>query len=134
MAARALSPLIRDMNEFSSQHSTTGTKLVVYGSLAPGERHEDVLAPLRGEWRPCRVTGIVREHAGYKILEWRQDAPAVAARLFISDDLPRYWNVLDEFEGEDYRRIVVPVQTDEGETLANVYVDRKRLTGSEIRS
>ncbi|HUP46623.1 MAG TPA: gamma-glutamylcyclotransferase family protein [Thermoanaerobaculia bacterium] len=122
------------MNEFSSDHSTTATRLVIYGSLAPGERHHDVLAPLRGEWRRCRVRGILREHAGYRILEWRGDAPWVEALLFLSPELPRYWDELDAFEGEDYQRIVVPVETEEGETIANLYADRKRLTGSEMRS
>ena len=90
-----------------------------------------MLKPLRGEWRRCTINGVLREHGGYKILEWRAEGPAVDALLFVSEDLPAYWPVLDEFEGEAYERIAVPI---EGEGDAYVYVDRKRLTGSEIRS
>ena len=109
-------------------------KLVVYGSLAPGERHHHLLASLRGEWVRCSMTGVIRMHEGYKIYDTEGTAQ-IQALLFVSPDLPRYWRVLDDFEGEAYRRIIVSVDTAEGRITANVYADARNLrTTSEIRS
>ena len=41
--------------------------------------------------------------------------------IFESDDLPAHWERLDVFEGDGYRRIVVPVETPKGVVDANIY-------------
>ncbi|HEU4520956.1 MAG TPA: gamma-glutamylcyclotransferase [Thermoanaerobaculia bacterium] len=109
-------------------------KLVVYGSLAPGERHHDLLAPLHGEWRRCSITGVVRMHDGYRIFS-PEGTARIQALMFVSSDLARYWRVLDDFEGDAYRRIVIPVETADGQTVANIYADARNFrTTSEMRS
>lgn len=104
--------------------------MAVYGSLAPGREHHDVVAALRGTWRPCTITGHFDATGwgmteGFPGLVWDRDAPAIAAHLIESADLPDHWDRLDAFEGAAYRREVVPVVTDTGQVLANVYTVRR---------
>ena len=113
----------------------SATRLVVYGSLAPGEANHHVVAGFGGEWRPCVITGTVETHNGYRIFRWAKDGPRVDAQMLISQELPRSWPRLDDFEGTDYRRIVIPAEVRGRRVLANVYTDARNVrTGSEIRS
>jgi gamma-glutamylcyclotransferase (GGCT)/AIG2-like uncharacterized protein YtfP len=104
-----------------------GHRLAVYGSLAPGEVNHAQLAGLSGTWRDGSVRGDLLEAGwgatlGFRALVWRADGPEVPVKLFESDELPAHWARLDAFEGEGYRRIVVPVRMAEGEVGANIYV------------
>ena len=98
----------------ASQH------LITYGSLMRGGRHEDELAGLHGEWHQGWITGTLVERGwgaalGYPALLWNPDSDQrVAAQLFISVDLRHCWDRLDRFEGESYRRILVPIYDDAG--------------------
>lgn len=102
-------------------------RLAVYGSLAPGEVNHPRLAPLRGTWRPGTVRGDLHPVGwgmtyGFPALVWRGDGPRVPVQLFESDDLPAHWARLDAFEGDAYRRIVVPVEVEGARLDANIYV------------
>ena len=101
---------------------TPNTRLVVYGSLAPGEANHHVLSDIRGQWVRCFVTGTIRIVDGYRALTWDPDGPSFQALLFVSAELPEHWATIDAFEGEGYRRIVIPARVDETEVMANVYV------------
>ena len=49
-------------------------------------------------------------------------APLISVKLFISKDLVSHWKRLDEFEGGEYRRFLVPVHGGEDLiTVANIY-------------
>jgi hypothetical protein len=65
---------------------------------------------------------------GFPALRWDPDAPPVAVQVLTSLDLPGTWPRLDAFEGDAYRRIVVPVQPLEPGSpplRANIYVARE---------
>ena len=102
-------------------------RLVVYGSLAPGEANHHHLADLRGSWERGSVRG--RKHdrgwgarTGYPGLELTSAGDEVPVLLFVSDDLPGAWERLDAFEGSDYRRVLAPVRRDATlVAVANVY-------------
>jgi len=101
--------------------------LIVYGSLAPGGPNHGLLSGLEGEWRIGWVTGELLERGwsaamSYPALRWCPEGGEVNAYLFVSDDLPRFWSRLDEFEGLEYSRIWVPFWTPEGEVrVGNIY-------------
>ncbi len=97
-------------------------RLVVYGSLAPGERHEDYLLPLGGTWEPAQVEGDIDRSGEYPLFYWRMGGAQQAVRLFRCAGLPAHWAKLDDFEGPDYRRVLVPVLTRAGWEVAQVYV------------
>lgn len=102
-------------------------RLAVYGTLAPGEPNHHHLSELPGHWRPGTVTGELVQvgwgaDLGYPALRWSADAGEVAVQLFASEALPAHWARLDEFEGGQYLRILVPVRMADGTLeVANLY-------------
>lgn len=102
--------------------------LAVYGSLAPGEVNHHELAGLSGEWSSGYITGrLVMKgwgaDLGYPALTPDASGERIGVKLFHSSDLPAYWNRLDEFEGEGYRRAVISVSTDNGPIEAWIYLN-----------
>ena len=96
--------------------------LVVYGSLAPGEPNHHQLDGIHGMWERGVVHGVLHDRGwgariGYPALDWQPDGPTVDVHLFSSEQLPEHWARLDQFEGKEYRRCLVPVFKS-GELLA----------------
>lgn len=107
-------------------------RLAVYGSLAPGRENYHVVQPLGGEWSEGVVEGDLTRYGwgsaiGYPALRLRPGGPAVAVRVLESGALPLAWPGLDEFEGTEYRRVLVPVWSSGATedrtllTVANLY-------------
>ncbi|MGZ8866812.1 MAG: gamma-glutamylcyclotransferase family protein [Thermoanaerobaculia bacterium] len=111
------------------------SRLVVYGSLAPGEANHHIVEGLKGRWFPCVITGSIEMHDGHRVFRWDEKGSRIDAQLLSSPKLPGAWPEIDEFEGAGYRRRVIPVEVGGKRLLANVYTDARNLrTGSEIRS
>jgi gamma-glutamylcyclotransferase (GGCT)/AIG2-like uncharacterized protein YtfP len=109
-----------------------GERLAVYGSLAPGRENHYVVEPLGGAWSEGVVEGDLTRYGwgsaiGYRALRVRPGAPGVSVRVLSSAALRTAWPRLDEFEGSEYRRVLVPVwsqgATDDRTllTVANLY-------------
>lgn len=112
---------------FGTRHA-----LAVYGTLAPGQPNHHVVAPLGGEWTDGLVEGDLipvgwGATLGYPAFRPRAGGAAVAVKVLTSPKLATAWPALDQFEGPEYRRILVPVfrpaLTDERRlyTVANLY-------------
>jgi gamma-glutamylcyclotransferase (GGCT)/AIG2-like uncharacterized protein YtfP len=101
--------------------------LAVYGSLAPGESNHHVIADVPGQWQGGYVHGQLYDRGwgsglGYPAMLWQPEGPTVKVHLFVSPHLPRHWRRLDEFEGDGYRRSLVPVYGEQGiVAVANIY-------------
>lgn len=104
-------------------------RLATYGTLAPGRSNAHELEGLSGRW----LEGYVRGHLvqsgwgaaeGYPGIHLQEDAPRVDVFMLESKDLPDHWARLDEFEGSEYERVTVAVQTDEGAFEASIYALR----------
>jgi len=102
-------------------------RLAVYGSLAPGKKNHHMIAGIPGSWRKATLRGSLRNKGwgageGFPGFLWNGANTPVDAQVFSSADLPHYWSRLDEFEGDEYRRILVPVEIEGGEMeICNVY-------------
>jgi gamma-glutamylcyclotransferase (GGCT)/AIG2-like uncharacterized protein YtfP len=103
---------------------TPSAKLVVYGSLAPGEANHGVLADIGGAWQQCYIRGAITISSGLRRLNWDPANDEVAVNLFTSTGLPVHWERLDSFEGASYKRRLIPVRTDSDIQIANVYLSR----------
>ncbi len=105
-------------------------RLAVYGSLKPGEIHHDLVSHLSGTWQDGDVFGDWSDTGwgagvGFPAIRWRPDGDRVPVKLLASADLPAEWARLDAFEGEEYRRILVPVfDRDTFLAVANLYEAR----------
>ena len=102
-------------------------RLAIYGSLAPGESNHSVIEDIRGTWSDGFVRGHLHEAGwgattGYPAMTWDPEGGKIAVALLVSPQLPAYWKRLDEFEGDAYIRLLVPVENDNGVlAVANIY-------------
>jgi gamma-glutamylcyclotransferase (GGCT)/AIG2-like uncharacterized protein YtfP len=105
--------------------------LFVYGTLAPGMPNEHVLADVPGHWESAIATGTLLEHGwaaslGFPALRLDAGGTEVEGFLFTSGALDELWERLDEFEGEEYERVVTEVRLADGRTVpAFTYVHRE---------
>jgi gamma-glutamylcyclotransferase (GGCT)/AIG2-like uncharacterized protein YtfP len=102
-------------------------RLAVYGSLAPGKKNHNVIAGMEGSWRNAVLRGSLHNEGwgageGFPGFLWDGGDTPVTALVFSSSELPHYWLRLDEFEGEEYRRILVPAEVNgTAIEICNVY-------------
>jgi len=99
---------------------TPDFRLAVYGSLAPGKANHHLLAYYAGVWTRGRVRGDLVNAGwgaagGFPGLLPRRDGPWVAVHVLESPSLTSGWQALDEFEGSEYRRVVVPVYAEDAD-------------------
>ena len=110
----------------------TDEQLAVYGSLAPGRQNHHIVAPYGGAWTGGFVEGDLHEYGwgtaiGFPALRLRSGGPSVPVHLLTSGNLRAAWAELDEFEGREYRRVLVPVWSANDRdkrillTVANIY-------------
>ena len=105
-------------------------RLFVYGTLAPGQPNEHVLAPLAGHWQPAAVQGRLVQLGwgaalGYPALIPAADGETIRGYVFSTPRLADFWPTLDEFEGEQYERVLVAAVLDDGGAVeAYVYALR----------
>ncbi len=96
-------------------------KLIVYGSLAPGGSNAFMFKGLEGTWHRCRIWGHMRRWRGFKSFKWDPKGPEHESWLFASAALPRIFPELDDFEGNEYQRLVIPARVGAAWVLANIY-------------
>jgi gamma-glutamylcyclotransferase (GGCT)/AIG2-like uncharacterized protein YtfP len=102
-------------------------RLATYGTLAPGRVNHHQLASLSGSWTTGTIRGRLIETGwgaalGYSALVLDEGGEAVEVHLFTSADLPAHWERLDAFEGAEYRRGEVTVDTSDGRVAAWIYL------------
>ncbi|MHB9074494.1 MAG: gamma-glutamylcyclotransferase family protein [Desulfobaccales bacterium] len=97
------------------------TRLVVYGSLAPGEANHFLVAGLVGVWRRCQIRGYLGNYRGFKSFRYDPKGPEHPAWLLESSELPGVISDLDGFEGEEYQRSIILAKLGEQWVMAQVY-------------
>lgn len=101
--------------------------LFVYGSLQPGAENEGYLKHFKGSWKQAYVLGnLVTEgwgsQIGFPAIKIDRQGAKVHGWLLVSDDLSSNWQMLDEFEGDEYKRSVTDIYCEDGSvTKAFVY-------------
>lgn len=106
-------------------------RLFVYGSLQPGGANEHVLAAVPGAWARGTVRGRL-EHVGwgsdlgYPAIVLDDGADPVPGWVLTSEELGARWAELDDFEGDEYRRVEALVRGEDGAAVrAWIYVLRE---------
>jgi gamma-glutamylcyclotransferase (GGCT)/AIG2-like uncharacterized protein YtfP len=97
-------------------------RLVIYGTLAPGRANHYVIEGLRGQYCDCSVHGRISEVDGLPYFTWAPSEDSLGAQLLSSNQLPEKWGDLDRFEGDGYKRRLIPATTDGGLTVASIYL------------
>lgn len=96
--------------------------LFTYGTLAPGRKNHHLLEAVPGQWQTAEIRGRLVNagwgyQSGFPALIPDTQGQLIEGYLFSSTELERCWPTLDRFEGEDYVRIVIPVETGSGASL-----------------
>ena len=97
-------------------------RLVIYGTLAPGKPNHNVIEDLSGVYCDCSVHGRISEVDGLPYFTWAPSEARLAAQLFSSRQLPDKWDDLDRFEGDGYKRRLIPATVGDGLTVASIYL------------
>lgn len=105
-------------------------RLFVYGTLGPGRPNEHVLTDIGGTWEKASVKGYLKPQGwgaamGYPGIVLDERGDEIRGHIFCSDKLDGHWGELDAFEGEEYERVLVNVQTKEKTAVvAYIYILR----------
>ena len=91
-------------------------RLFVYGTLCPGKPNEHVLSAIGGTWQEASVKGYLKQQGwsaemGYPGIVLDDTGDEINGYIFCSDKLDYHWDELDEFEGEEYKRVLITVKT-----------------------
>lgn len=117
---------IADFEEFFTMHfNSPQHRIALYGTLRRGERNHHVIEEVYGQWLGGTITGVLTTHRGYPYLFWEPGAEKIEVEVLSSQLLPKSLARLDEFEGDDYERIWIPVQTTEGKQICNIYAGKQ---------
>lgn len=110
-------------------------QLFVYGTLAPGRLDEHVLEDVPGHWEPATVRGELVQQGwgaacGFPGIVLDENGPAVDGSVLSSEEVDQHWERLDDFEGEEYVRVLAPTRLSSGETVqAHVHSLRRASAG-----
>ena len=101
-------------------------RLFVYGTLAPNRPNEHILKDLDGSWTSASVRGILKEQGwgskmGYPGIELNNNANEIKGLIFKSENLLEHWNILDKFEGNEYKRVLTDV-TLQDSSIVSAYI------------
>jgi len=102
-------------------------RLFVYGTLAPGRPNHSVLEDIPGYWETAILKGkLLDEGWGSELgspgIVPSDEEEEVEGFIFSSDHLSEHWTMLDEYEGNGYKRVPVLVMNESGEKIeAYVY-------------
>ena len=95
--------------------------LIVYGTLAPGKPNHWVVEHIKGEWQKAIISGKLIDmwgaYLGYKafVPTPLEEQTEISSFILFSDELAANWAMLDEFEGDGYRRIMTKFKLESGE-------------------
>ena len=90
--------------------------LFVYGSLQPGAENEKYLNHIKGSWKKGYALGnyVTDANIGYPAIKLNEKGDKILGQLFYSDALMKIIKSVDEYEGEEYQRVVTNVYLNDG--------------------
>ena len=102
------------------------TNLFVYGTLQKGKQHERILKKINGRWKKGFVNGKLLNlnsgsDYGYPGLKLDKKGSKIYGMIFQSKELKKYIKKIDEFEGNNYRRVISKVFLKDG-SIINSYL------------
>lgn len=105
-------------------------RLFVYGTLAPGKPNEHVMTTIGGTWQEATVNGYLKSQGwgaamGCPGIVLDAAGEDIKGYIFCSEHLDSHWHELDEFEGEEYERVLVNATTKDNQAV-DAYIYKLR--------
>ncbi len=103
--------------------------LIIYGSLAPDRPNHSKIKHIAGCWKKGIIKGKLENkgwgadlgYGGFKHTNIKEQE-VIEAFILFSNELDKYWQFIDEFEGKEYNRILVKYELENGEIgIGNIY-------------
>ena len=112
--------------------------IFVYGTLRQGFPNEHILTRIGGEFENAWLKGRYINvgwgaSMGCPAMIPDPNGESVKGQVFRSEYLPDNWAVLDEFEGDEYQRVMVEVNLERGVQSAAVYVAKSELNKGLVK-
>ena len=112
------------LNKYKPQQS-----IIIYGTLAPNRPNHSKIEHIKGKWTKGIIKGkLVKEGWGAELgyFGFKHSAldeqENIEAYVLFSDELVDNLTYLDEFEGDDYIRVLATFELDNGEIgVGNIY-------------
>ena len=114
------------INENMKSAPPNPERLFIYGSLAPNCPNHHIVAHIDGRWQSGTVEGYLVQQGwgatmgfpGIITSDPSKPKETVKGMMLTSSQLADNWIMLDDFEGEQYERVIVPVKLDSGKMEA----------------
>jgi len=119
-----MSASLKGFNMAAEGSGNPEEKLIVYGSLVPGGLYHFLLADLPGTWEQCVIQGRMGECWGFRTFHYDVAGPEHSAWLLTSPALPGIFPELDDFEGEEYERVIIPARVNGAWVRAQIYAGK----------
>jgi gamma-glutamylcyclotransferase (GGCT)/AIG2-like uncharacterized protein YtfP len=86
-------------------------RLAAYGTLRPGQPNNSELDGIEGRWSKGTVCGSLVMKSGCSGFHWNNDtSTSIEVDIFTARNLQHNWARLDQFEGPNYERILIPAK------------------------
>ena len=103
--------------------------LIVYGTLAPNAPNHSVIEHIKGNWDKGLVRGSLEQKGwgadlGYYAFKHTsyEEEQEIKVFVLLSDELVANWQLLDDFEGNGYKRILAKYELKNGHIgVGNIY-------------
>ena len=97
-------------------------KLFVHGTFAPGKPNHNALKEIPGHWETATLRGNLLDEGWGAELGCPGILPSdhgdeVQGFVFSSGYLSEHWAVLDEYEGDGYKRLAVLVKAESADMI-----------------
>lgn len=108
------------------------TKLFVYGTLQPNQSNNYLLQNIGGTFQKATVKGFYDtlgwgKTYGYPAVVLDDTGDAINGYVFTSNNLKTNWDLLDDFEGDGYKRVLTKVNVADKFVDAYIYVLNERF-------
>ena len=104
--------------------------LFVYGTLQKGKQHDNFLNNISGKWKKGYVVGQLLNISsgpdyGYPALKLDAKGSKIYGMVFHSKDLESHIKKIDEFEGDNYKRIISKIILEDGSQVESYLYELK---------
>ncbi len=106
---------------FSEIFNKPEYRLIVYGTLLPGNVNYKILEHYKGKWLDGKIKGQMEIIDNYKYFTWDSSSNETTVKIIETTEQPIEFKNLDKFEGKLYKKILIPVNINNKIYISYIY-------------